>query len=86
MFFRYDLKDNDIILADLTHENLIEDMMTLGSVEYTAGGAGLNSLRCAQVNTKVLKLFLFPFSYCWIKIHLVGLSGVSVPIHLVKFF
>ena len=44
-----------MILADpLKHANLIEDMKRLaeeedGHVEYTAGGAGLNSLRCAQV-------------------------------------
>ncbi len=48
--FRYDLKDNDIILADWKkHGDLIEDMKALGPVEYSAGGAGLNSLRCAQV-------------------------------------
>lgn len=49
------MKDNDVILADpLKHKGLIEDMRKLaedskGPLEYTAGGAGLNSLRCAQV-------------------------------------
>jgi len=44
------LKDNDIILADEMgrHVGLIEEMKGIG-VEYSAGGAGLNSLRCAQV-------------------------------------
>lgn len=49
---RFNLKDNDIILADpQNHDSLIEAMIELasGDVEYTAGGAGLNSLRCAQV-------------------------------------
>lgn len=30
------------------HDGLIEEMTGIG-VEYSAGGAGLNSLRCAQV-------------------------------------
>ena len=44
-----------MILADpFKHADLIEDMRRLalaehGNLEYTAGGAGLNSLRCAQV-------------------------------------
>lgn len=44
-----------MILADpLKHADLIEDMKKLAEdanaqVQYTAGGAGLNSLRCAQV-------------------------------------
>lgn len=48
--FRYEMKDNDIILADESgkHDGLIEEMKEIG-VEYSAGGAGLNSLRCAQV-------------------------------------
>ena len=52
LLIKYNLLDNDIILADLSlHENLVEDMKGIsdGEVEYTAGGAGLNSLRCAQV-------------------------------------
>lgn len=48
-----------MILADpLKHADLIEDMKKLAEdanaqVQYTAGGAGLNSLRCAQVQMRV---------------------------------
>ena len=54
---RYGLKDNDIILADPEkHGKLIEDMEAIGSIEYSAGGAGLNSLRCAQVKSEYLRV------------------------------
>lgn len=57
--FRYNLKENNVILADVSHAQLIEDMISLGPVEYCAGGAGLNSLRAAQVI-----IFIKYFIYC----------------------
>lgn len=50
--FRYELKENDIILADpIRHEGLIDEMISIskGKVSYSPGGAGLNTLRCVQV-------------------------------------
>lgn len=46
---RYGLKENNVILAEDIHAQLISDMISMGPVEYCAGGAGLNSLRAAQV-------------------------------------
>lgn len=47
--YRFKLKDNDIILAE-GHDELVDQIIELG-VEYSAGGAGLNSIRCAQVKS-----------------------------------
>lgn len=49
---KYRLKDNDIIIGDRDNsvglDGLVKEITNL-NVEYSAGGAGMNSLRCAQV-------------------------------------
>lgn len=46
---KYDLKNNDAILAEEKHMPLYEELMNNEKVEYTAGGSAQNSLRVAQV-------------------------------------
>lgn len=45
---KYDLKNNDAILAEEKHMPLYEELMNNEKVEYTAGGSAQNSLRVAQ--------------------------------------
>lgn len=46
---KYDLKNNNAILAEDKHMPLYEELMKNDQIEYTAGGSGQNSLRVAQV-------------------------------------
>ncbi|BFZ53865.1 adenosine kinase [Savitreella phatthalungensis] len=45
---KYDLKDNDAILAEPQHEAIYDEVMAKSDVEYTAGGAAQNAMRGAQ--------------------------------------
>lgn len=45
---KYDMKPNNAILADKKHENLSKEMVEKYQVEYTAGGAVQNTMRCVQ--------------------------------------
>jgi len=46
---KYDLKNNNAILAEEKHMPLYEELMKNKSIEYTAGGSAQNSLRVVQV-------------------------------------
>lgn len=46
---KYDLKNNNAILAEEKHMPLYEELMKNKNIEYTAGGSAQNSLRVAQV-------------------------------------
>lgn len=45
---KYEMKDNDAILASEKHKNLYSEIVEKYSVEYIAGGSVQNSLRVAQ--------------------------------------
>lgn len=45
---KYDMKDNDAILASEKHKNLYSEIVEKYPVEYTAGGSVQNALRVAQ--------------------------------------
>jgi len=46
---RYDLKNNDAILAGKKQMGIYEELEKNPDVQYTAGGSGQNSLRVVQV-------------------------------------
>jgi len=46
---KYDLKNNNAILAEEKHMPLYEELLKNKNIEYTAGGSAQNSLRVAQV-------------------------------------
>ncbi|CAI6362117.1 unnamed protein product [Macrosiphum euphorbiae] len=45
---KYDLKNNNAILAEEKHMPLYEELLNNKNIEYTAGGSAQNSLRVAQ--------------------------------------
>lgn len=45
---KYEMKENDAILADEKHKNLYRDLTENHQVDYIAGGSVQNSLRVAQ--------------------------------------
>nr|CAH7722970.1 unnamed protein product [Callosobruchus chinensis] len=45
---KYDMKENDAILASDKHKNLYKELVENHQVEYTAGGSVQNTLRVAQ--------------------------------------
>jgi len=46
---KYDLKNNDAILAGEKQMGIYEELEKDPNVQYTAGGSGQNSLRVVQV-------------------------------------
>lgn len=45
---KYDMKENDAILADEKHKNLYTDLISKYNPDFIAGGSVLNSFRVAQ--------------------------------------
>jgi len=52
LYRRYGLEPDNAILADERHEGLFEEVESNFSVTYMAGGAGQNSARVAQVQSR----------------------------------
>ena len=61
---KYELKDNDAILADEKHLPIYKDLVDNYSVDYTAGGAGQNAIRVAQWMLNPMKKFATTYFGC----------------------
>lgn len=56
---KYELKENDAIIASEKHKNLYKDLTDNHKVDYIAGGSVQNSLRVAQWLTGIPKVTTF---------------------------
>ena len=61
---KYDLKDNDAILAEEKHLPIYKDLVDNYTVEYMAGGAGQNAIRVAQWMLNSKKRFIATYIGC----------------------